>query len=210
MDGIAIDFEWTQFSDYELCEDPAPWPGASLLKSIRVIRLTGVGSPLTTRPLDQFRDLYLELAEADPTPSGHLKFAKKFGLLTDRKSEHTSVWPEAIERMRALIALAENRTNWTTQDGRYEPYVISRHFTLRFQPKGATDEMELSVAPANLRAALTLQCLAHRAGGAKIRSCKACGSLFEVGGASGRRSHADFCSDGCRFDYNNRRRKGSR
>jgi hypothetical protein len=71
--------------------------------------------------------------------------------------------------MRGLINL--DRANWMTRDGRYEPYEVSRHFTLRFQPKG-TDEMELSVAPANLRAALTLQCLAHRAGGARTRSCK--------------------------------------
>ena len=71
--------------------------------------------------------------------------------------------------MRGLINL--DRANWMTRDGRYESYEVSRHFTLRFQPKG-TDEMELSVAPANLRAALTLQCLAHRAGGARTRSCK--------------------------------------
>jgi hypothetical protein len=133
----------------------------------------------------------------------HLKFAKKFGLLTDRASEDTSYWPEAIERMRGLINL--DRANWMTRDGRYESYEVSRHFTLRFQPKG-TDEMELSVAPANLRAALTLQCLAHRAGGARTRSCKECGEVFEVGGASGSRSHKAFCSDSCRFNFNNRRK----
>jgi hypothetical protein len=206
MIGIAIDFEWAQFPDYVREESPPPRPGATMLERIQVIRLNGVGSPLTTRPLDQFPDLYLQLAKADPSPSGHLKFAKKFGLLTDRASEDTSYWPEAIERMRGLINLAKDRANWPTRDGRYEPYEVSRHFTLRFQPRVATDEMELSIAPANLRAALTLQCLTHRAGGARTRSCKACGEVFEVGGASGSRSHKAFCSDGCRFNFNNRRK----
>ena len=113
--------------------------------------------------------------------------------------------------MRTLIARVEDRANWTPQQyGRYAPYEISSNFTLRFQPKGATAEMELSIAPTHLRAALTLQCLAHRAEGARIRSCKACGSLFEVGGASRRRSHKEFCSDSCRFEFNNRRRREGR
>lgn len=86
-----------------------------------------------------------------------------------------------------------------------ERYEVSRRLTLNIQPKG-TDELELSVAPATLQAALTLQCLANLAGGARTRSCKACGKVFEIGGASGNRSHKVFCSDGCRFDFNNRKR----
>ena len=209
VNGIPIDFEWAQFPDY-VQEDEPPWTGPTLSAAFQVSRLVGVGSPLVTQPLDQFPDLYLQLVKADPSPSGHLKFAKKFGLLTDRSSEHVSVWPEAIERMRRLIALVEDRANWETQNGRYKPYEVSRQFILRFQPKGATDEMELSVAPANLRAALILQCLTHRSGGATIRACKECGTLFEVGGASGRRSHAEFCDNNCRYDWNNRHKRQAR
>src|SRR5271156_834852 len=124
MIGIAIDFEWAQFPDYVLERSPPPRPGATMLERIPVIRLKGVGSPLTTRPLDRFPELYLQLAKADPSPSCHREFAKKFGLLTDRASEDTSYWPEAIERMRRLIAL--DRANWETRDGRYEPYEVSR------------------------------------------------------------------------------------
>lgn len=198
MIGIAIDFEWTQFPKYVFKESPPPRPGATRLE-VQVIRLNGVGSPRTTRPLDRFPALYLQLEKADPSQSGHLEFAKKFGLLTDRASEDFTNWPEAIKRMKRLIEITKGRDGW------YEPFEVSRHFTLRFQPSG-TDEMKLSVAPANLQAALTLQCLTNRVAGARTHSCKACGEVFEVGGASGNRSHKEFCSDKCRFNFNNRKK----
>ena len=209
MYGIGIEFDWAQFPDYILEELPLPPPDATLLlQAMRSTYVKGVGSPLTTRPLDQFPDLYLELEKADPSPAGHIAFAKKFGLLTDRQREGISVWPEAIQRMRELIALVRGRAKWTPRDGKYAPYEISSNFILHFKPKdNVPDEMQLSIAPRTLRMALTLQCLARRASGAIIRPCEACGSLFEVGGTSGHRAKRRFCSDSCRFDFNNRRKR---
>ena len=185
-----------------------PSPLAGLIKPAGP-SLVATGQPLITKPLDQFPDLYLELAKAEPTLTGHREFAKKYGLLTNREEEPTSVWSNLVRSMRDLIALVEDKANWKIRNGKYVPYEHPGSFTFRFGPNGGeTDEMTLSIVPNNLYNALVMQCVSNHASGAKVRACKACGALFEIGGASGRRSHRAFCSDKCRFDFSHRNRKG--
>ncbi len=170
--------------------------------------LVATGQPLKTRPLDQIPDLYLELAKAAPTLTGHREFAKKYGLLTNRQEEPTSVWANLVRSMRDLIAKVEDKANWKIRNGKYVPYEHPSSFTFRFGPNGGeTNEMTLSIVPNKLYNALVLQCVSNHASGAMVRACKACGALFEIGGASGRRSHRAFCSDKCRFDFSHRNRR---
>ena len=205
MQGLMIEFDWVKCADYRLEEAPGT-PG-TLLSEIGRSELVGFGSRLVTRPIEQLPGLYLELAKSEPTLDGHVAFAKKYGLLTHRERESTTQWPELIDNVSKLITRIGNPTEWPIDGGKYIPYEAGR-FTLRFGPRGnRPDEIGTGIVPRNLYTALILQCVLSRSGGAEIRACKACGTLFEIGGNSGRRSHREFCSDKCRFDYSHRKRE---
>ena len=208
MEGFGIDFEWTVFADYNVEETPPIESPTPLVGGASIPKLVASGEPLTTRPLVNFPELYLHLAKSEPTVEGHKIFAKKYGLLTDREWEFTFYWTRSVENMRKLVMKVENTVNWDIRDGKYIPFELPRSFNLRFWPNGETGGMTFNIVPLNLGAALVLQCVSHRAAGAPIRACKSCGSLFEVGGDSGRRSHKEFCSDKCRFDFSHRNRRG--
>jgi hypothetical protein len=209
MQGIRVEFEWTRFADYGVEENPGT-PG-SLLSEIPNDQLVALGSPkaaLRTRPLEMFPGLYLELAQSKPMIAGHKEFAKKYGLLTHPKRESTSIWPQLVENIRNLVALVGDKGRWEVRDGKYVPYVLPSKFNLQFGPtNGGGTDLALSIVPANLYNALVWQCLSNRVGGSEVRSCRACGAPFEIGGASGHRSNREFCSDKCRFDFNHRIRR---
>jgi hypothetical protein len=109
--------------------------------------------------------------------------------------------------MQDLVEKVRDKWAWDILDGTYIHYEMPRSFHFRFRPIAGTDEIKLSIMPENLWTALTLQCVSNCTSGARVRACKACGALFEIGGASGRRSHAEFCSPKCRFDFSYRNRK---
>jgi hypothetical protein len=206
MHGIRIEFEWVLFSDYRVEVSPGGthWMGSE--SSLRYLVASGPSqAALKTSPLSK-PDLYLDLAKSEPTEAGHVKFAKIHGLLTDEQRDSMHQWPELVQNMKNLIELVTHKENFEIRDGEYVPYDLSNlRFTLRFSP--TTSGAALSIVPTNLYQALLLQCVFSRAGGADIRPCKACGNLFEVGGASGHRSHREFCSDKCRFDFSHRNRR---
>ncbi len=222
MQGFKIDFEWTVFAGYEVEEPPpvragtTPIPGGiglppvytgPLLGGASLPYLVAKGRPLTTRPLEAFPDLYLKFAEAEPTAAGHKSFAIKYGLLTDRKREASSDWEQRVKGMRKLVAMVQDQANWVIKNGKFVPFRLERSYELRFVPAAGTGELALSIVPISLYAALVLQCALHGAGSGQVRACKSCGSLFEIGGSSGRRSHAEFCTPKCRFDFNHRNRR---
>ena len=213
MKGFGIDFEWTVFGAYnvkkpiEMLTYELFGKSKSSPKPELGLELAASGEPLITKPL-AIPELYLRLAESEPTVEGHIAFAKKYGLLTNRKSEPISCWPGKVEAMRKLVAMVEDKANWEIRDGRYVPYENPGSFTFRSVPNGETGEMTFNIVPKDLYAALVLQCVSHRASGAQIRTCKSCGSLFEAGGISGTRSHKTFCSDKCRYDFAHRSRRG--
>lgn len=206
MQGVRIEFEWTKFPDYQVEKRPGT-PGSFISEACYDELVAG--SPeaaLKIKPLDLFPDLYLELAKAKP--DGHREFAKKYGLLTDERHESTSVWPQLVQNMSNLVAKVADKGSWTIRNGAYDPYELSAKFKLRFGPTDAdAKKTALSIVPANLYNALVLQCVSSSAGGAEVRSCRACGYLFEIGGTSGHRSNRDFCSDKCRFAYSHRSRR---
>ncbi len=208
MQGFGIDFEWTVYTAYDVTERPGP-PREGLFSKAHVAwpRLVASGEPLTKKPL-AIPNLYLRLAEAEPTIEGHKAFALKYGLLTNQKSEPNFYWREKVNGMRRLVAMVEDKAHWKIRNGRYVPYENPGSFTFRSVPDGETGEMTFNIVPTDLYAALVLQCVTHSASGAQIRTCKSCGSLFEAGGISGTRSHKTFCSDKCRYDFAHRSRRG--
>ncbi|WP_363351404.1 hypothetical protein [Methylocystis echinoides] len=217
MQAIQIDFQWTRFTVYRVQPEPPPPPDNPRVRKTLLEELAGSGSigptliaqgpSMITRPIDAFPDLYLKIAAAQPTAEGHSEFAKTYGLLTDMKRESLFTFKDMVEQMRRLVQRVQDRTNWPVQDGRYLGYEISRSLSLQYKPDIKANSITLSVAPRNLWIAAAVQCIFRSASGAKIKSCKACGKPFEVGGSSGARSHRETCSDKCRFEFSKRKRK---
>ena len=209
MQGIRIEFEWFKFIDYGV--EVRPGVPGSLLSQVNTELLVGLGpreAALKTRPLDMSPDLYLELAKSQPTLAGYKEFAKRYGLLTDPQRDYTYQWPQLIMNMRNLIDLIRDTGNWKIEGEKYVPFDLKMKFGLRFVPTSADgSQTALSIVPANLYNALVLQCVSNRAGGGEVRSCKACGALFETGRTTGRRSNREFCSDKCRFEFSHRNRR---
>jgi hypothetical protein len=212
VQAIRIEFEWTRFADYETeIERPgSAWSPGSLFTEASVEILVAVGTwdaALKTRPIENVPDLYLQLAKANPTKRGHHEFAKKHGLLTHPQRDYAYEWPKLVESMHNLVELVSERKNWVIQDGKYAPYDLPVKFALRLVPSCGETGMALSVVPDNLYQALVLQCAFNHASGSEIRPCKACGTMFEIGGSSGRNSKREFCSDRCRYEFSHRSRR---
>jgi hypothetical protein len=209
MQGIRIEFEWFKFIDYGV--EVRPGVPGSLLSQVNTELLVGLGpreAALKTRPLDMSPDLYLELAKSQPTLACYKEVAKRYGLLTDPQRDYTYQWPQLIMNMRNLIDLIRDTGNWKIEGEKYVPFDLKMKFGLRFVPTSADgSQTALSIVPANLYNALVLQCVSNRAGGGEVRSCKACGALFETGRTTGRRSNREFCSDKCRFEFSHRNRR---
>jgi hypothetical protein len=206
MSGLRVEFEWLRFPDYEV-EKGEPGNDEMFISGTND-KLVAVGAPdtaLIVRPLDMFPTLYLDFAKSEPTLSAHKEFARKYGLLTNETEEATYIWTDLVKDIKHFIAMASGKKNWDIRDGCYVPYELDARFKLRFGPTDAGN-MDVSIVPHNLYYAMTLQCLSNCAKGAEVRSCKSCGELFEIHGASGRRSNREFCSDKCRFAFNHRSR----
>jgi hypothetical protein len=205
--GIAIDFEWAVFPDYRVEKGVRGPASAGLLCGAATLpKLVAIGEPFVTRPLDNFPELYLELAKARRTIDGQIKFAKRYGLLQDRNEEITMYWSNSVKNMRNLVAMVEKHETWKIEEGKYSPLELRESFSFRFELNAETNSINSRVVPKSLYVALAYQCLSHAADGAQIRVCKSCSALFEAGGASGRRVHAEFCSDKCRYQFHHRNR----
>jgi hypothetical protein len=209
MQGIGIKFGWFRYSDYRLeVERPDhALTAGSLFADARAEILVAKGSALKTTPIDSFPDLYLQLAKASPAAPGHLEFARKYGLLTDTQKDYVDEWPRLVNNMKQLIETVADTSRWEVQDGRFVPYDLPVRYSLRLEPRGDSNQMALSVVPNTLYQAIVLQCVSSRIAGAEIRSCKACGALFQVGGSSGHNLKRQFCSDPCRFEFSHRKRR---
>ena len=204
--GIAIKFEWPVYPAYEIEEEaPIPEGSISLLSGTRLgPKLVARGLPVMGRPLENFPALYTQLAALQPSPDSCLAFARKFGLLTDQTEEHLFLWRDMCRSMKQFIELLETKSNWEIQNGKYNPMLIKDAFDLQFEPDESSQNFVISALPRSLNSALHLQCLFHFSGGGRVRACKSCGNLMEIGGPAGKRSHVMFCSDKCRSSSHHR------
>jgi hypothetical protein len=208
MLGLRVEFEWSRFPDYDV--EPGEPGDPEIFMSGSADKLVAVGeadSGLRSSPLDMFPTLYIELAKSEPTIEAHKHFARKYGLLTNELEEDTTIWQDRIKKMKHLVAMVSDRREWPIRDGWFAPHEFTSGFKLRFVPRRDDENgMDLTIVPDSLYSAIALQCLSNVAKGAKVRSCKSCGELFEIHGTSGRRSNREFCSDKCRFAFNHRTR----
>ena len=103
--------------------------------------------------------------------------------------------------MRQMIELTEETGN---REALSKKYLLERSLDLQFEPSDSGN-VHVSAVPRSLNTAMRLQYLLHSSAGGRVRACKSCGILMEIGGGKGRRSHAEFCSDRCRVSYHRSR-----
>lgn len=133
-----------------------------------------------------------------------LEFAKQYGLLLGRSEDGQ---PEALDTWHYLISdiLALQKA---FEFGRWElsaEKIAVERIEAALVPDPLTRAPRLVLRPTSLRGAIQLQ-LAHRLSrGASLRMCRHCGGPFEAG-IDGKRGDAKFCSDACRYSFNNKRR----
>lgn len=199
MEWVVYDFSWPVAERYEIKRGKVVAHGKVTTRQ-----------PLDVGPLAQaLLSVYARYQkESDPLEKTVHSFASAFGLLEaeskEGQSERLDDWLGLIETLAGQLQEIEN----AAQSGQWKapatPLSANMRATLVRAP--LTNFPKLEFRPVNLREAIVLQ-LAHKiATGAIIKTCLQCGNYFEAGSA-GKRADARFCSEACRFAFNNERRR---
>ncbi|MET3967233.1 hypothetical protein [Bradyrhizobium sp. S3.9.1] len=204
MARVEIEFSWPVAERYEIAR-PKKGAGNTLLTSgINEPRLVAVGPLTNTRMLDW--DIYKWVAKRPKTIEAYAEFAHRFGLLGDVMDppgeSYLSTWRETIDGLSKLRKLCEG----AKVAGAGMPFTVGSEVRVLVRRR-ADGSPTLAYHPKSLRSALMLQCAQDLTSGAAIRDCLQCGQWFTVGGAHGRRSHAQFCSQECKIKYMNDRNR---
>jgi hypothetical protein len=208
---MATRFEFTSYIDkagYKTvpAKRPPRQPGQTqrdrVLKSRRgdfaEARIVGCGGGKKALHLAQYPSAFSEFANVR-SPEELLSFIAKYGALTKK------------DEIPQLLDTAKEMKEWLRRK-KLPPRTIAD-----LKASASTDKAKgsitIKVRPARLLDALWLQLGDALSGGTQFRRCGHCGDLFAVGGKSGRRLVARFCSDKHRIEYNSlarTRRKRSR
>jgi hypothetical protein len=176
-------------------------PGQSILDipshDIQPARIVRNGGVRKTLRLHEYPMLYSDFANVN-TSEKLLEFITKHGPLTDKN-----------EIPRLLDAAADMRA--CLRGRKLPPWPIA-DLKASFSTEKGSGNAVIKFRPARLLDALWLQLGHSLSGGAKVRKCDRCDVWFPIGGKSGRRLVARFCSDKCRIEHNSleRTRKKSR
>src|SRR5262249_10343010 len=85
---------------------------------------------------------------------------------------------------------------------------VSAQYSLYLVPR--RNKIELTIRPPNLCSAIMIHAMRSLAGGTRFSACEQCATPFLSGGGRGaaiRKAGTRFCSERCRWDFNNARRK---
>jgi hypothetical protein len=165
------------------------------------------------QPIAKFPDLYTRFSSVR-SAAELLDFVNRFGPLTpdgldrERGEDVPAMLKEAAAMRQVISGIGSNGGDLFgfTGGGVYDLAAMRAFLIVDRKSK----ELRVRLSPSSLLAALWLQLGQDFEGGASVKACRECGSLFRVGGGTGRRLDADFCSDKHRITYNsrNRSRKG--
>ena len=151
-------------------------------------RIVGLGGgKRTLRLSSNYPLLYLEFTNVG-TPEELLDFITNYGPLAEKNE------------VPQLLDIAKRMKGWL-RERRLPPWPV-----VDLKASFSTDKAQRTVTikhrPARLLDALWLQLGEALSGGAQFRECEHCGDWFPVGGKSGRRLVARFCSDKHRIEFN--------
>jgi hypothetical protein len=152
-------------------------------------RIVGVGGQLQRLHLIHYPMLFKEFANVK-TPQDLLAFVTKYGPLTPSRKgdeippllDEAASMKDCFKRGVKKLPVWPNLKAWFATD--------------------AKGTVSLKISPVRLLDAIWLQLGQALSEGAQWRQCEHCGDWFPVGGKSGRRLVARFCSDQHRIDFN--------
>ena len=187
-------------------------------------RIIGNGGARRSYRLKDYPPIYSMFAKIKQ-PKELLEFVNKYGRLTpddagDRGDKVKDIlWNAemisyALETLQGQIG---NLPRWS--GGRFEYKLpksggkvsggipLKGKLTASLAPDPVTGVWQLRLQPPSLLDAIWLQFGQAITSNADLKSCDQCGKWFEAGAGSGRRADARFCSNKCRIEFNNQRRK---
>jgi hypothetical protein len=210
----ATRVEFTSYVDKEGYKVlPAKWrtvprPGQSVADRILdsrpgdhiQARIVGLGGGLRAVRLNDYPRLFSKFASIR-TEGELLKFVAEYGPLTPAGKAGGKG-----DQIPQLLDAAASMNECLNQRGRSHLAWSIADLKARLLHDKAKGTLSIKISPARLIDALWLQLGQALVGGAHWRNCEHCGELFAVGGESGRRLVARFCSDKCRINFNSLRR----
>ena len=215
MQGLELDFSWPVAERYEIKPLKKGTTRAARTIAagdiIKPFKIVAHGDVTWKRPLEKLPLATVLLGayrrfqdEPDQLQKTVLEFAGAYGLLLltseEGKFEPLDLWQDLIDDLIALHKAFE-KGQWRLSASKLDVANIRAALI----PDPLTRAPRLAFRPTSLQGAIQLQ-MAHRvARGAMLKTCRQCGAYFEAG-INGKRGDAKFCSEPCRYSYNNKRR----
>jgi hypothetical protein len=174
---------------------PKLGPGQSIsgipVRDVQPERILGRGGGRIAKRLSEYPMLYTTFANVRSYDQ-LLAFITEYGSLTNKNEIEKLL--DAAKEIRAWLS-REKSPLWSVAD--------LKASLIRDRTSGTA---VISFSPTTLLDALWLQLAQALSGGAQFRQCEKCKIPFPVGGKSGRRLVARFCSDKCRIEFNSLKR----
>jgi hypothetical protein len=218
MSALHIEFEWQRDAKgYRLAAAEPPTAadnaarytiiGDDFGKPERIVRRGG--KLIKYRPLVEFGSLFSQFA-AVGSAEQLLSFIDKFGpltapgLVTDQGEDVERMIGQAEQMKRLLLAHSSGRRAELTRTIGTGITIVPRLAMIdaSLVIDAVTKAPKIQLAVSSLLSALWLQLGQAVAGGAMVRACQQCGSLFECGPGTDRRLDAKFCTDEHRIAFN--------
>lgn len=205
MGPFLIEFEWQKDTEgYEFR------PGAKVRQPRKTIltgepdRIAARGGALETDQPLKWPGLYKIFAELDGTTASFVGFANKYGPLS-KNLDLLGFWKDAHDHMKWAVKISAvspfQMPVLAAKEGQEEE-LTKISLILRANLPGARPTLILK--PPSLLSAMYLQLAQDLISGVSVRACENCGTWFETGGRTRKRSDARFCSDICRATFHYR------
>jgi len=173
----------------------AAWIMNSQISDWAEARIVGRGGPRRLVPLSNYPMLFSKFANVK-TPEELLRFVTEYGPLTSTKGDEIG---PLLDQAKSMMACVKSR-------GRNFPSWSMANLKAWLSRDKAKGTISVKVGPVRLLDALWLQLGQALSDGTEWRQCKHCRDWFPVGGKSGRRLVARFCSDEHRIEFNSLQR----
>jgi len=176
-----------------------------------------VGTEVDTYNCCEIDGIYRHLASFEPTASGARDFANLFGLLQGRRSYSVLFFIRAVENMRALLRLSEEKdwptiSQWAIQNGKAIRFTAD--FQINDRPDARpNDRPRFFFQPMTLIDAIYAKFFEDlEAGAAPMRLCArpGCGNWFKYGPGTGHRETAKYCSHKCQGAHSYQKRRDAK
>jgi hypothetical protein len=162
------------------------------VEDIRPAYIIGRGGRKICRRLDDYPALYSTFASVR-TPEELLAFVTQYGLLTQRRTGASEG---------DVVPLVLRQAKWFRTNLNARKANIWNPIPETELKAWLSRDLSVKYGPSTLLDALWLQFAQALSDGAQMRECRHCHRVFPVGGKSGKRLVAEFCSAAHRIEFN--------